>query len=256
MSTADAAPARSASEPALPNGAVAAPAAAPPPRAPGAAASAAPPPARAPSAGSLSDGAPAAAMKKSSSADGKLQQLLSLARDRLQAQQKLLASREARISELARQLEDERARAPAAGDARALTPARALGHVSERTVFPGSASAGRWILFEFEESEDLEWRHFDGVAAVNDFVRRDPGREPLTLPEPALDPHTAAKLRRTAEDDVRKAQAELREAKSRFAVDKARLDGLLRDATRSRVRDDDAELKKRRDALLLSLIHI
>ena len=70
------------------------------------------------------------------------------------------------------------------------------------------------------------------------------------LPEPALDPHTAAKLRRTAEDDVQKARAELREAKSRFAVDKARLDGLLRDATRSRVRDDDAELKKRRDALL------
>ncbi|KAH8043385.1 hypothetical protein JL721_13157 [Aureococcus anophagefferens] len=133
-----------------PNGAVAAPAA------PGAARRA-PRRARrrrrrAPSAGSLSDGAPGA-MKKSSSADGKLQQLLSLARDRLQAQ-KLLASREACISELARQLEDEVAR-------RRWRRCGALGHVSERTVFPGSASAGRWILFEFEESEDLEWRHFE-----------------------------------------------------------------------------------------------
>ena len=107
--------------------------------------------------------------------------------------------------------------------------------------------------FEFESDDGVlppEWRHFPSKASLDDFVRRDPGREPLTLPEPALDPSTAAKLRRQAEDDVRKAQAELREAKSRFAVDKARLDGLLRDATRSRVRDDDAELKKRRDALL------
>ena len=183
--------------------------------------------------------------------DGKLQQLLGLAKERLQAQQAALTSRDATIKQLREDLERERKREKTFGVTSSEgEPARALCVVNSRDI---SDREGRWALFEFESDDGVlppEWRHFPSKASLDDFVRRDPGREPLMLPEPALDPHTAAKLRRTAEDDVQKARAELREAKSRFAVDKARLDGLLRDATRSRVRDDDAELKKRRDALL------
>lgn len=183
-------------------------------------------------------------------ADGKLQQLLGLAKERLQAQQAALTGRDATIQQLREDLDKEKKREKTFGVTAQGEPSQALCVVNSRDI---SDREGRWALFEFESDDGVlppEWRHFESKAALDDFVRRDPGREPITLPEAALTPRKSEKLRRNASEEVTKAQASLREAKSRFAVDKARLDGLLRDATRSNVRDDDIELKKRRDALL------
>ena len=122
--------------------------------------------------------------------------------------------------------------------------------MSERTVFPGSASAGRWILFEFEESEDLEWRHFESAAAVNDFVRRDPGREPVVVPEAAMTQHDASRVRERAASDVARATEDLRRYRVASELERKQKDALLRDATASRVSRDQSALDRARDALL------
>ena len=93
----------------------------------------------------------------------------------------LTTERSATISELRADLERERHRRSTFGAAQEPSgaPTRALSHVN---------MGGRWVLFEFEERDEPEWRRFDTAAALDDFVRRDPGCEPLVVPEACLTP--------------------------------------------------------------------
>jgi len=203
--------------------------------------------------------AAAPAVRPKAGPDGKLQQLLGLARDRLQKQQRVITARDATIADLRSQVAARRAPSPVAKrEAAPRSPGRALAVVLEKTVFPGGGGGGgRWVLVEYEDDdgddgsdEPLEWVHFASQQALNDFVRRDPGREPIDLPDAALPPAEARRLASAARADVAAAEEAFRGYRIEAELRLKRSERALEAASASRVRDDASALDARRAALL------
>ncbi|KAJ8609475.1 hypothetical protein CTAYLR_005466 [Chrysophaeum taylorii] len=174
----------------------------------------------------------AAAPPKPRADGGKMQQLLALARERLREQQNELAAREATIAELREALEAS-SKAPSAAQTTtdvSEAPRRALCHVSEKSL--GLSEKGRWLLLEFEEA--LEWRRFESEARLHDFVRRDPGSEPLEVPEPAMTIDDARDVREKAEQEVAKIADDFRKYRVQAEIQRKQREALHREETARR----------------------
>lgn len=197
---------------------------------------------------SASAGAPqASAGKAPKSESGKMQQLLALARERLREQQSELAARDAKIAELEKKaaaLSAAPAAAPAASssasiaesqeneatDAAEEAPSRALCQVCESSL--GLSEKGRWVLFEYEER--VEWLRFESLARLEDYVRRDPGSEPLELPEQVLTVEEARRVKDEAEAAVSSVSDEFRKFRVQAEIQRKQREALHREATAMR----------------------
>eukprot|EP00633_Aureoumbra_lagunensis_P001411 CAMPEP_0197295986 /NCGR_PEP_ID=MMETSP0890-20130614/37206_1 /TAXON_ID=44058 ORGANISM="Aureoumbra lagunensis, Strain CCMP1510" /NCGR_SAMPLE_ID=MMETSP0890 /ASSEMBLY_ACC=CAM_ASM_000533 /LENGTH=522 /DNA_ID=CAMNT_0042772285 /DNA_START=17 /DNA_END=1585 /DNA_ORIENTATION=- len=191
--------------------------------------------------------------------EGKMQQLLALARERLHEQQKALIERDATIRELrAELLEAQAAPSPMSGKSSSRirrmgsqdainqnefiveqvteeeAPIRAWCHVDERML--GLSSNGRWVLFEWDMHDDISsqnhrflWRRFKDLARLEDYVRRDPGCEPLVLPEPLLTVAEGRDIRNKAEVAVAQTNDELKKIRVQAELQRKRRDELDRE---------------------------
>lgn len=167
---------------------------------------------------------------------GKMQQLLALARERLREQQTEIAARDARIAELEQTVQEARlaAASSAAEDepSPSTLPSRALCQVSEKSF--GLLDKGRWVLFEFEDRDAVEWLRFDTLARLEDYVRRDPGSEPLEVPEPVLTVDEATRVRVDADRAVAGIADEFRKYRVQAEIERKQREALHREATAMR----------------------
>jgi len=192
---------------------------------------------------------------KKSDAATKMQQLLALARERLREQQEELASRDATIRDLralgagARQAEPERTEA-------AFRPTKAWCQVCEASLGL-ELSEGRWVLFEGRRGEDLSaddatdgddesvrdwrWLRFADAASLEDFVRRDPGTEPVEVPAPAMTEAEARATRDDADRAVAKIADDFRKFRVQTEIERKRRDALDKEAAaRREMLEEDA----------------
>lgn len=168
-------------------------------------------------------------------ADGKMQQLIVLARERIREQKADLAVRDAQIADLEQAIEKFRALVALTPEQEASRgpPVRALCQVTEKSVGL-SSDKGRWVLFEFEELGSLEWLRFENLARLEDFVRRDPGSEPIELPEPVLTLTEARQVRERAELAVAKIADDFRKYRVQTEIQRKQREALHREATAMR----------------------
>ena len=209
--------------------------------------------------GAAAASAPSVSATPKKEGQGKMQQLLSLARERLREQQVELAARDRTIKDLEDQLAAKEKKEPS--DEK---PKAAWCQVCESSL--GIDGSGRWVLFEFFSDDDDDdgdatspsWVRFADVASLEDFVRRDPGTEPLEVPEPSMTQFEAKRLRESCEAAVARANDDFRKFRVQTEIERKRREANDREAAARREllgeADDENQRQKKTQDLPADLL--